>query len=177
MVRAISQRWLLNLWKRSLGAAKIPLWQMVESEDLSRIRDSLSFFDVAGAVPHDRYVIRFNGPTIARVYSRTDCRGQSLDQIIPAHHYEFARAPYRQAVASGCPVYTVHDVVDINQRIVHFERLLLPFSSGGETVDRIMASFEFVCADGAFVSDGLLRGQTQRPELKLSATIARHAMA
>ncbi|HZL31863.1 MAG TPA: PAS domain-containing protein [Pseudolabrys sp.] len=177
LIRAINQRWLINFWKRCLGSEVAPLWRTVEAENLSRISANLSFLDVAGAGDGERYLIRFNGPTIARVYGKIDCSGKFLDEVIPPEHYQTARSPYRRTVATGCPVYTIHDVRDSGGRVVHYERLLLPFSIDGKCVDRILASFEFVCVDGAFDSNQLLKTQTTRPVLRLSATIEREAMA
>ncbi len=177
LIRAINQRWLINFWRRCLGAEAVPLWQKVEAEDLNRIAANISFLDVDTGGYSERYMIRFSGTTIARVYGKTDCRGKFLDEIMPPLHYEQAQKPYRQVVATACPVYTIHDVTDSDGRVVHYERLLLPFSSDGRRVDRILASFEFVCVDGAFNSDQLLRTQVSRPVLELSATIEREAMA
>ena len=176
MIRAINQRWLINFWKRCLGMQTVPLWQTVEAESLKRISDNLSFLDVDTGGYSERYLIRFSGATIARVYGKTDCSGKYLDEVIPPAHYEQAQKPYGQTAATGCPVYTIHDVTDSDGRIVHYERLLLPFSNDGKRVDRILASFEFVCIDGAFDSDRLLKVQSGRPVLKLSATIGRDAM-
>jgi hypothetical protein len=171
MIRAINQRWLLNFWKRSLNDQNVPLWRTVEAEDFSRLSANLSFLDVAGSDDNARYQIRFNGATIAKVYGKTDCRGKFLDEIIPQARYPEAQAPYRQAVQSACPVYTIHDVTDRDGRVVHYERLLLPFASDGDTVDRILASFEFVCLDGAFEGHELMKTPAGPPVLQLSATI------
>ena len=72
---------------------------------------------------------------------------------------------------SGRPVYTIQDVADRQGRLVHHERLLLPFSRDGESVERILTSFEFVCPDGAFESRALMASQAVPPTLRLSATI------
>ena len=79
-------------------------------------------------------------------------------------------------VECGCPVYTIHDIFDRNGRPVHFERLLLPFAHDGRSVDRILASFEFFCPDGAFDSEALMQSQRRPPALRLSATIEPRAL-
>ena len=56
-------------------------------------------------------------------------------------------------------------------RLVHYERLLLPFSQDGASVDRILASFEFVSPDGGFENWDLMGKLTAPPALRLSATI------
>jgi hypothetical protein len=171
VVRAINQRWLLKFWKRHLGAHRIPQWQAVEAENLSRMSDSLSFLDVTGTNSGMQFQVRFHGETIGRVYGSPDCRGRYLSEIIPASRRAEGLAPYKQAVADGCPVYTIHDVTDSAGRVVHFERLLLPFARDGKIVDRILASFEFVCLDGAFDGRALMQIQSATPALRLSARI------
>lgn len=171
VVRAINQRWLLNFWKRHLRADGVPPWQAVEAESFSRISDSLSFLDITGSDENSRFQVRFHGATIGRVYGSADCHGRYLDQIIPPARHAEGLAPYRRAVDGGCPVYTIHDLTDRRGRIVHYERLLLPFTVGGETVDRIIASFEFICLDGAFDGSELMTTQAAPPALRLAAAI------
>jgi hypothetical protein len=177
MVRAINQRWLLKFWKRSLAGNALPHWQSVENENLTRIAASLSFLDVTDADGSARFMIRSSGATIAQVYGRTDCSGRFLGEIIPPNRHDQALAPYRHAVRMACPVYTIGEVTDRNGRLVSCERLLLPFASHGETVDRILASFEFICIDGAFESHELMKDQSGPPLMRLSAAIGREAMA
>lgn len=171
VVRAINQRWLLNFWHRHVGDQSVPRWQTVEAENLSRVSADLSFLDVIGSGADVRFQIRLHGETIAKVYGSPDCRGQYIDQIIPAANHKTGLAPYHRALESRCPVYTIHDVTDRNGRLIHFERLLLPFSNSGGAIDRILASFEFICEDGAFDGEGLMKTQTAAPTLRLSATI------
>jgi hypothetical protein len=172
VVRAINQRWLLKFWKRHLGSRSVPLWQAVESEDMSHMSSNLSFLDVTGSDGRARFIIRFNGFMIAQVYGLSDCRGKYLDDVIPPARHTKGLAPYHRAVADNCPVYTIYDLTDRNGRLVHYERLLLPFSRGGETVDSILASFEFICEDGAFDGHELMKMQAVPPMLRLSATMA-----
>ena len=178
VVRAVNQRWLLKFWMQHFGKHRIPLWQAVEAEDLTRISHSLSFLEVVFGTTGERFRIQFHGEMIAKVYGSPDCRGQFLDTVIPAKNHGSGLAPSQRLMETGHPVYTIHDVVDRNGLIIQFERLLLPFSlEGGETVDRILASFEFICDDGAFDGNDLMKTQTVPPALRLSATITPQAMA
>ncbi len=85
--------------------------------------------------------------------------------------------PYVEAVRTGEPVYTIQDVSDAAGRVIHFERLLLPFGRDGKAVDRILAALEFVCADGDFDAQALLTAPGPARTLRLSATIEARAMA
>jgi hypothetical protein len=171
VVRAINQRWLLKIWGRSLGDQTVPPWQAAEAEELSRVSANVSFLDVSGNDGNMRFMIRFHGATIGLVYGSADCRGRHLDDVIAESKCTQALAPYRQAVESGKPVYTIHDLTDRNGRLVHYERLLLPFTSDGKSIDRILAAFEFICEDGAFDRRDLMSLELPPLALRLSATI------
>ena len=171
LIRAINQRWLLKFWKRVRNGENVPSWQAVATEDLSRVAANLSFLHVDGTEAARRFQIISHGATIGQVYGSVDCRGKYLDEVLPSNACSDALSPFQQTVVSGHPVYTVHDVTDCKGRIVHFERLLLPFSLAGSAVDRILASFEFICADGAYDGRDLMKTQAAPPILRLSANI------
>ena len=172
VVRAISQRWLLNFWTRHLGADRVPQWRTVEAENLSRMAANLSFLDVAGSGDSSRFLIRFHGAMIAKVYGSGDARGRYLDEVVKTANCPTGLKPYVRAVETGRPVYTIHDFADRQGRLVHSERLLLPFSNDGASVDRLLAAFEFISPDGAFDDRDLLTLRNEPPALRLSATIA-----
>lgn len=170
-VRAVNQRWLLKFWQGRRDARKLPKWQTAVADNLTAVADHLSLLDVVRNEQTVRYLVRFHGVVIARVYGSVDHCGKFLDELIPNKHHAEGVAPYKQTVDGRCPVYTIYDLKDRNGRQVHYERLLLPFAADGETVDRILASFEFICPDGAFESRDLMRSQTTAPALRMAATI------
>jgi hypothetical protein len=171
VVRAINQRWLLKFWKRQDDTHRLPRWQALEDEDLSRVSANLSFLEVSGNDGTARFLIRFHGEAIGRVYGSADCRGKYLDKVIPAAGQAAGLEPYHQAIQTGRPVYTIHDVTDRGGRLVYYERLLLPFTRNGEGVDRNLSAFEFVCPDGAFDGRDLMKTPAAPPRLRLCATI------
>ena len=87
VVRAINQRWLLKFWQRHLGTHRVPQWQAVEAENLTRLSANLSFLDVIGSGGNVRFQIRFHGAMVAQVYGAPDCRGKFVDEIIPAANH------------------------------------------------------------------------------------------
>ena len=177
VVRAINQRWLLKSWNRHKGAHRIPLWQALIAEDLSRVAAYLSILKVCGRDDAPRFQVRFHGTAIAQAYGSPDCTGMHLDEIVPTAGQAKHLAPYRRALHSGHPVYTIHDVTDRNGRLVHYERLLLPYGRDGERVDHILATFEFVSPEGAFDCQALMKSPKTAPVLRLSATIEPQTMA
>jgi hypothetical protein len=171
IVRAINQRWLIKFWTRHLDGHRVPRWQAIEAEDLSRISANLSFLDVITDSGGLRFQIRFHGAMVGQVFGAPDCRGKFLYGSVPEPTRAEKLAPYRHAVTDGWPVYTIHDITDREGRLVHYERLILPFSRDGSAVDRILTSFEFICEDGAFTSAQLMAASATAPALRLSATI------
>jgi hypothetical protein len=171
VVRAINQRWLLKFWDRHKGTQAIPPWPTLEADDLARVAANLSFLEVSGGNGMARFLVRFHGEAIGQAYGSQDCRGKFLDQIIPEAHQAESLAPYQRALETGNPVYTIHEVTDRNGRLVFCERLLLPYTTDGHSIDRIMASFEFICPDGAFDGHALMTSPGAPAALRLAATI------
>ena len=172
VIRAVNQRWLVKNWSQHLEGHRVPRRQAIEAERLSSMHESLSFLDVVrgpgGAL---RFLIRFHGETIRRAYGSPDGRGRYLDELVTN---ATSLTAYAKAAEDGLPVYTILDVTDRQGRLVHTERLILPFARDGETVDRVLAAFEFFCADGAFDSDGIMQ-VNEEPALRLATLIEARA--
>lgn len=177
VIQAINQRWLLNFWTRQLGKHRVPQWQAAETEHLKRFASSLCVLDVTNSPGAVRFLIRFYGAELCRMYGLSDPRGRYLDEVVKTANCPTGLKPHFRAVETGRPVYTIHDFTDRGGRLVHSERLLLPFSSDGERVNRLLAAFEFVSPDGAFDQRDLLTLRTGPPALRMSATIAPRASA
>jgi len=175
VVRAVNQRWLLKVWTQNLADCRVPRWQAIAADRLSSMQQNLSFLDVVrGADGAMRFLIRFHGEIIRRAYGSPDGRGRYLDEILTPGVCPTGISPYEKAVRDALPVYTILEVTDRTGRRVHAERLLLPFARDGETVDRILAAFEFICDDGAFDSHAIMAGSTE-PALRLNALIEARA--
>lgn len=174
VIRAVNQRWLVKFWSQHLEGHRVPRWQAIEAERLSSMHENLSFLDVVpaqGDAP--RFLIRFHGETIRRAYGSPDGRGRYLDEIVTdatCPTGPTGLSAYVKAVQDRLPVYTILDVTDSQGRLVHAERLILPFARDGETVDRVLAAFEFFCADGAFDANAIMQGNKE-PALRLATLI------
>jgi hypothetical protein len=175
VVRAVNQRWLVKVWSQNLDGHRVPRWQAFEAQRLSAMQENLSFLDVVPSPDGGmRFLIRFHGETIRRAYGSPDGRGRYLDEIVTPGTCSSGIAPYEKAVRDALPVYTILDVTDRQGRLVHAERLLLPFARDGETVDRILAAFELICEEGAFDGNAIMTSG-EAPTLRLSALIETRA--
>jgi hypothetical protein len=151
--------------------APLPTWQGLQPQSLAIPPDDLSLTEVVAANGSERFRICFHGTRVATLYGRTTCVGKCLDEILPAAALPAALATYRHVVATRMPVYTVSDMRDRAGRIVHYERLLLPFCGNGASVERILASLETVSPEGAFDKDGLMTALPKPPAFALCTTI------
>jgi hypothetical protein len=155
IIRAINQRWLFKHWNESRGSRALPEWHALEGREFDSMCSNLSFIDVVATDSHPRFLIRYHGARIGEAYG-SDCHGKHLDEILPANFRDAALATYWQVVETRHPVYTAVDTPDRDGRIVHYERLLLPFGRDGVSVDRILASLEMVSLDGGFHAPNLM---------------------
>ncbi len=134
------------------------------------MRSTLSFIDVVVTKGEPRFLIRDHGARVAELYGSV-CVGKHLDEILPSSYRAAALATYQHLLAAKVPVYTVADTRDSAGRIVHYERLLLPFGNDGHTVDHIITSIEAVSPEGAFENRGLMAAPHKPPAFALCATI------
>lgn len=171
VVRSPTQRWLLKFWIRHCDGSPVPRWQTVDPKELSRASDHLGLLDVRPGDQGPRFFVRYSGAAI-NTANGFDSRGQHLDEVIHPQHREQGLGSYRLAVTSGRPAYTIQEFLDRNERKVEFERLVLPFGADGQTVDRLLTSLEFFCADGAF--DQVSLRDSHSPKLLLAARIEAH---
>lgn len=150
VVRSITQRWLLDLWNRARGTHPLPLWQETRTDEVWSLFDSLLFCDVVTDGNAPRLRVRMHGRRIGEMYGRADFEGAFLDEVVPLAWRDNAMRTYREAIERRCPIYNANDTADGNGRIVHLERLILPFGRSHETADFILASIETLSAHGTF---------------------------
>jgi hypothetical protein len=170
VVRSVNQRWLLQHWLSWRQDTHAPSWQKLDAQALTRMADTLAFLDVVESNGRQRFLVRFNGSRLCQAFGH-DSRDRFIDEMLTEPLRESLLITYREVVATGWPVYTICNVRDRNARLVHYERLLLPFSSDGTRTDRILGSYEFVSPDGAFDNHELLKALTVAPRFELRARI------
>ncbi len=104
-------------------------------------------------------------------WARSTGLGKFIDDFLPPSYLGAAIETYRKVLSTRGPVYTVSDMRDPTGRIVHHERLLLPFTQGGGVVDRILASIEAASPEGPFEMRDLMKSPIRPPVIALCTTI------
>ena len=170
VVRSINQRWLLSKWNEMRATSPLPCWKGMETKELAAMAGNLFFCDVIENAGRTRFLTRYRGKFIEEAFGKVDER-RYLDEILPPLYRDTALATYMQVLVTRLPVYTIAEMNDRNGRIVHFERLLLPFTRDAGKIDRVLASIEAVSPDGAFDNRGLGKSAPNPPAFALCTTI------
>ena len=171
VVKSIKQRDLLNTWLR-LYARDQSLPRMADYQP-SRIEDELPdlvFYTVETSEP-PRLTIQSDGTRMSSAYGNTG-KGRYLDDYLGTRLAPIVMPVYYECIARRLPAYTIANIDDIYRRIVAYERLLLPFSDGGD-VTHVIASLKTISEDGGFEIKNLMRGNDKLPVPKLRAIIDR----
>jgi hypothetical protein len=172
VVKSIKQRDLLNTWLRLYARnQRLP---RIEEYQPARITDELAdlvYYTVDDAKPARRLTIQSNGTRMSNAYGNTG-KGRYLDEYLGPEFAPLVMPVYHECLARGLPVYTISDIDDIYGRIVAYERLLLPFSQGGD-VSHVIASLKTISEDGGFEIRNLMRANDALPKPRLRAVIDR----
>jgi hypothetical protein len=172
VVKSIKQRDFLNTWLR-LYARTQSMPRMAEYRP-ERIEDELPdlvFYKVDTSSNPPRLTIQSDGTRMSNAYGHTG-KGKLLDEYLGARLAPIVMPVYYECIARKLPVYTIATIDDIYGRLVAYERLLMPFSDGGE-VTHILASLKTISEDGGFEIKNLMRGNDSLPTPKLRSVIDR----
>ena len=170
VVKSIKQRDLLNTWLR-LYARNQSIPRISEYQP-ARIEDELPdmvFYTVDTQAEPPRLTIQSDGTRMSAAYGNTG-KGRYLDEYLGARLAPMVMPVYYVCIARRLPAYTIANMDDIYGRVVAYERLLLPFSDGGN-VTHIIASLKTISEDGGFEIKNLIRGNDKLPVPKLRTII------
>jgi hypothetical protein len=172
IVKSIKQRDLLNIWLRLFARDQaLPRMDEYRPERIEDELPDLVFYtvDTGGRLP--RLTIQSDGTRMSSAYGHTG-KGRYLDEYLGAKLAPIVMPVYYECIARHLPAYTIATIDDIYGRIVAYERLLLPFSDGGN-VTHIIASLKTISEDGGFEIKNLMRGSDKLPVPKLRTIIDR----
>ena len=172
IVKSIKQRDLLNTWLRLYAPdQRLPRMEEYQPERLADELPDLVYLTVDTSQAPARLTIESDGTRMSSAYGNTG-KGRYLDEYLGARLAPIVMPVYQACIKRALPVYTIANIDDIYGRIVAYERLLLPFSDGGD-VTHIIASLKTISEDGSFEIRNLMRGNDTLPTPKLCAVIDR----
>jgi hypothetical protein len=106
---------------------------------------------------------------MSNAYGHTG-KGKLLDEYVGPRLAPYVMPVYHECIARKLPVYTIATIDDAYGRQVAYERLLMPFSDGGD-ITHIVASLKTISEDGGFEIRNLMRSNDALPTPKLRSVI------
>jgi len=172
IVKSIKQRDLLNTWLRLYAREQsMPRIEEYQPERFADELPDLVFYTVDTAQAPPRLLIESDGTRMSSAYGHTG-KGRYLDDYLGPRLVPVVMPVYYECLRRTLPVYTISNIDDTYGRIVAYERLLMPFSQGGN-VTHVIASLKTISEDGGFEIRNLMRGNDALPTAKLRTVIDR----
>ncbi len=126
---------IYRYWDEKRGGRRAPARADIDPIELGSALANIFLLDVEEA-PR-RYRVRLMGEAFVEEYGET-VAGKYLDEVDLGDEKAAILAAYDALVENCEPLYVTSEFVKADGRRLHFERLALPLSSDGETVDKIL---------------------------------------
>ena len=130
----VAQR-LLFYWQSKLHGRKAPRREDILPEQLGDLLPWVILVEVVGVPP--RFRVRLAGTGVVREYGH-EMTGRFLDELDMGSALDRVLADHRRAVRECCPVVGTFDFRKQDGRWVTYERISLPLSADGETVNMLL---------------------------------------
>jgi hypothetical protein len=128
-------RRLYEYWEGKRGDRRMPSRADLDPLDITFIIGNVILVDVIDGDP-PRFRIRLHGTNLSERV-RFDLTGKMLDEMPSAEFRELTRQSFTKVATTKEPLHAKRDRVLDNRRR-DFETVILPLSSDGERVDRIL---------------------------------------
>ncbi|WP_109071417.1 PAS domain-containing protein [Azospirillum sp. TSH58] len=125
---------LLDFWLTKCIGGKPPVSSTVAPADLRPWKDNIVIFEVIG---DDDFVYSYYGQSLAAAFGHSRL-GATLDDL-PEEQRAILRPEYAALLRERLPVARVY-TADFSGVMRTWERLALPMSSDGETIDKILVA-------------------------------------
>ena len=154
-MRCVQQISLLKLWEQLRGKRELPQFEALLPDDISRSIDKISFSEVVQTETGYRFRIIQNGAQFDRMYPERRV-GKFLDEVLPQAIRDQALLLHEQVVVSRQPSFSFSVLCKADGPLIRYERLLLPFTSSGEDVERIIGTITLFTEENGFDANDVL---------------------
>lgn len=171
IVRSIKQRDLLNNWLRLYAPRRrLPDIKDFVPERFADEQPDLIYCSVDEGTQPPRLTIRKDATRMVPAFGDSEVR--LLDEFVGPRMAPVVMPVWYACISRGLPAYSISHVTDVEGRQVAYERLLLPFSSGGGVTD-VVGSLKAISSEGRFEIANLMCGHDGPSQPKLRVIIDR----
>jgi hypothetical protein len=128
-------RRLYQYWLERRGDRKWPTRADIDPVEMRFILGNLILAEVLPETP-PRYRIRLHGTTLTRRVGY-DLTGKMLDDMPVPEFRNLSRRSFNKVVRTGAPLHVVADRM-VDDRMQHYEAMLMPLSNSGTRVDMLL---------------------------------------
>ena len=129
-------RELYDYWANKRGDRPMPSRQHIDPIELKKLLPHILLTDVIDGGRRFRY--RLVGTAIQEAFGR-NMTGLHIDEIMTGAYLEFIGGLYRDIVEKKKPIYSESTYYSQQAVGMRAERLMLPLSQDGETVDMVVS--------------------------------------
>jgi hypothetical protein len=170
VIREIKQRELLNTWMRLRASSSgRPEIKAFAPERIGDEVKNMGRYAVVREAECIRFFIEDDGSHLALAFGSPG-KGKFIDEYVAPDIVEKVLINYRACIDHAEPIYVISELVDRENRSVSYERLLLPFFTGGD-VSHIITHLRMISADGRFELKELMNGAGGVPRYRLAVRI------
>jgi hypothetical protein len=126
---------LLAYWQSKLKGRKAPRREDILPEELGKLLPWVILLEVVGEPP--RFRVRLAGTGVVREYG-AEMTGKFLDDLDMGAARDRSLEDHRRAVREHRPVVGTFDFKTRDGRWMSYERITLPLSADGETVNMLL---------------------------------------
>jgi len=128
-------RRLYEYWSRQRGDRKWPTRADLDPVEMRFALGNVILAEVLPETPR-RFRIRLHGTTLTQRVGY-DLTGKMLDDMPVPEFREMSRRSFTKVVDTGEPLHVVADRM-VDDRMQHYESILMPLSNGGVEVDMLL---------------------------------------
>ena len=125
---------LLEFWRRQQADAAVPVAEDLDPEDLKEWLGNLLIMDV---IEGDNFIYSYYGESFERAFGESMV-GKSIE-LLPDAQRALLHDEYERARIGRAPIARVY-TAEFDGKLATWERLVLPLSTNGEKVDKLMVS-------------------------------------
>jgi len=132
-----------DYWRSKIRSGRrFPARADIDPVEIPRLLPSILLIDVVRDFDSVRFRLRLVGTEYVRRIGR-DHTGRWLEDGRPVSEAEAIIATYKQVLATGEPHFWRSRLHDPERQHVVYERLACPLADDGETIDVLVAMFDF----------------------------------
>lgn len=132
----------LDYWRSKCRDGRLPARADIDPVDIHDMLPGIIIIELIEDAGRTRYRFRLFGTQHVE-FNQRDLTGQCIDEVFGPEDAAKTEAAYARIVKTREPHYWRTHMMMPGREFVHYERVMVPLASDGETVDMLIGMFVF----------------------------------